>query len=172
MLRRSRDVNMPRTAKMETAMTMILAAMLAGVAVQAAERPMVERPMPERPMPEKPMPEKSMVVIDERSVMREEPTPHGNIGTSTAYRISDAVPGRTMEFRKRILHPGAAIGPHPLAHDEVYYVLSGEGVVSSGSATKPLRVGMAAYLYSGATVGIRQVGKAPLTLIVAYPVVR
>jgi mannose-6-phosphate isomerase-like protein (cupin superfamily) len=162
MLRRSRDVNMPRTAKMETAMTMILAAMLAGVAVQAAERP----------MPEKPMPEKPMVVIDERSVMREEPTPHGNIGTSTAYRISDAVPGRTMEFRKRILHPGAAIGPHPLAHDEVYYVLSGEGVVSSGSATTPLRVGMAAYLYTGATVGIRQVGKAPLTLIVAYPVVR
>jgi mannose-6-phosphate isomerase-like protein (cupin superfamily) len=162
MLRRSRDVNMPRTAKMETAMTMILAAMLAGVAVQAAERPMPVRPMPEKPM----------VVIDERSVMREEPTPHGNIGTSTAYRISDAVPGRTMEFRKRILHPGAAIGPHPLAHDEVYYVLSGEGAVSSGSATKPLRVGMAAYLYTGATVGIRQVGKAPLTLIVAYPVVR
>jgi mannose-6-phosphate isomerase-like protein (cupin superfamily) len=156
MLRRSRDVNMPRTAKMETAMTMILAAMLAGVAVQAADQPMPE----------------PMVVIDERSVMREEPTPHGNIGTSTAYRISDAVPGRTMEFRKRILHPGAAIGPHPLAHDEVYYVLSGEGVVSSGSATKPLRVGMAAYLYTGATVGIRQVGKAPLTLIVAYPVVR
>jgi mannose-6-phosphate isomerase-like protein (cupin superfamily) len=162
MLRRSRDVNMPRTAKMETAMTMILAAMLAGVAVQV-----VAPPMPERPMPEKPM-----VVIDERSVMREEPTPHGNIGTSTAYRISDAVPGRTMEFRKRILHPGAAIGPHPLSHDEVYYVLSGEGVVSSGSTTKPLRVGMAAYLYTGATVGIRQVGKAPLTLIVAYPVVR
>lgn len=115
--------------------------------------------------------ERPMVVVDERSTMREEATPHGRIGMSTAFRISDAVPGRTMEFRKRILHVGAAIGPHPLAHDEVYYVLSGTGTVSSGSETKPLTAGMAAYLYTGATVGIRQTGKQPLTLIIAYPVV-
>jgi mannose-6-phosphate isomerase-like protein (cupin superfamily) len=75
-----------------------------------------------------------------------------------------------MEVRKRILHVGAAIGPHPLAHDEVYYVLSGEGSVSSGETRRPLTPGMAAYLYTGATVGIRQVGTVPLTLIVAYPV--
>lgn len=36
------------------------------------------------------------LVIDERNVVRNEPTPHGEIGTSTAYRISDAVPDRTM----------------------------------------------------------------------------
>lgn len=59
------------------------------------------------------------IIVDERSVMRDEPPPHGAIGKSTAYRISDSVPGRTMEFRKRVLHPGAAIGPHPIAHDEV-----------------------------------------------------
>ncbi len=113
-----------------------------------------------------------MVVVDEAAVKRDEPTPHGKIGMSTAYRISDAVPGRTMEFRKRVLHVGAAIGLHPLAHDEVYYVLSGEGIVSSGKDTRALKPGMAAYLYSGATVGIRQVGKTPLTLIVSYPVVK
>ena len=72
-----------------------------------------------------------MVVVDERAVVRDEPPPHGAIGMSTAYRISDAVPGRTMEFRKRILHRGAAIGPHLIAHDEVYYVLSGTGEVTS-----------------------------------------
>lgn len=116
--------------------------------------------------------ERPMVVVDEAAVKRDEPTPHGKIGMSTAYRISDGIPGRTMEFRKRVLHAGAAIGLHPLAHDEVYYVLSGEGVVSSGGATKPLKAGMAAYLYSGATVGIRQVGKTPLTLIVSYPLAK
>lgn len=113
---------------------------------------------------------RAMVVIDERDTVRDEPPPHGNIGMSTAYRISDAAPGRTMEFRKRVLHVGAAIGPHPLSHDEVYYVLSGTGVVTSGGDAKPLRAGMAAYLYTGATVGIRQTGTAPLALIVAYPV--
>src|SRR4051812_31726857 len=48
-------------------------------------------------------PRAPMVVVDERNVMREEPAPHGNIGMSTAYRISDSAPRRTMEFRKRTL---------------------------------------------------------------------
>jgi len=73
-----------------------------------------------------------MVVADQRSTRREEPPPGGAIGTGTAYRISDAVPARTMEFCRRILHRGAAIGPHPIAHDDVDYVLSGEGIVQSG----------------------------------------
>ncbi len=158
MLRGAAHVNIPQTAKMESKMAMILIATLfAAVQAGAVTAP----PAAERPMR----------VIDEASVRRDEPTPHGGIGMSTAYRISDAVPERTMEFRKRVLHVGAAIGPHPLAHDEVYYVLSGEGSVTSGAEAKPLKAGMAAYLYTGATVGIRQVGKTPLTLIVAYPVV-
>ena len=61
-----------------------------------------------------------MVVIDERDVMVDEPPPHGAIGISTAYRISDAAPGRKMEFRKRVLHKGAAIGEHRIGNDEVY----------------------------------------------------
>ncbi|NIJ31197.1 mannose-6-phosphate isomerase-like protein (cupin superfamily) [Sphingomonas insulae] len=147
-------------------MTMILAATMIA-AMQAVPAPAAAP----APAPTTASPVRPMVVIDEASVMRDEPTPHGSMGMSTAYRISDSVPGRTMEFRKRVLHLGAAIGPHPLAHDEVYYVLSGEGSVSSGNERQPLKAGMAAYLYTGATVGIRQVGKMPLTLIVAYPVV-
>src|SRR5690348_15638316 len=78
-----------------------------------------------------------MVVVDEKMVTRDEPPPHGNIGMSTAYRISDVAPNRIMEFRKRTLHVGAEIGLHPIDHDEVYYVLEGEGAVSSdGTAQK------------------------------------
>jgi mannose-6-phosphate isomerase-like protein (cupin superfamily) len=112
-----------------------------------------------------------MVVINERDVVRQEAPPHGAIGMSTAYRISDVVPQpRTMEFRKRVLHKGAAIGLHPIAHDEVYYVLSGEGEVTSDGVSQRLRPGMAAYLYDGAVVGIRQIGNKPLSLIISYPV--
>tara|TARA_R110000787_G_scaffold286200_2_gene403698 strand:- start:837 stop:1241 length:405 start_codon:yes stop_codon:yes gene_type:complete len=115
----------------------------------------------------------SMVVIDEQSVRVQEPPPHGAIGTSTAFRISDAAPQpRTMEFRKRILHVGAAIGLHPIAHDEVYYVLSGTGEVTSDGQLGTLTAGMAAYLYDGAVVGIRQMGEEPLTLIISYPVMQ
>jgi mannose-6-phosphate isomerase-like protein (cupin superfamily) len=111
-----------------------------------------------------------MVVVREEDVKREEPPPHGAIGLSTAYRISDAAPApRAMEFRKRVLHRGAAIGLHPIAHDEVYYVLSGEGDVTSDGVSQRLKPGMAAYLYKDAVVGIRQVGRKPLTIIVSYP---
>jgi len=110
------------------------------------------------------------VIVNEIDVVQQEPPPHGAIGMSTAYRISDAVPKRTMDFRKRALHVGAAIGEHVINHDEVYYVLSGEGEVVSDGKTARLSSGMAAYLYSGANVGIKQLGAEPLVLIISYPV--
>ena len=111
-----------------------------------------------------------MAVVDERDTRREEAPPHGAIGMSTAYRISDAVPQpRAMEFRRRILHRGAAIGEHPINHDEVYYVLDGEGEVVSDGQRARLKQGMTAYLYKGAVVGIRQLGEQPLSLIISYP---
>lgn len=112
----------------------------------------------------------AMVVIRENDVKRDEPPPHGAIGMSTAHRISDAVPApRSMEFRKRVLHRGAAIGLHRIDHDEVYYVLSGNGDVTSDGVTQRLQAGMAVYLYKDAVVGIKQVGRKPLTIIVSYP---
>ena len=111
-----------------------------------------------------------MVVIDEAETMREEAPPHGAIGMSTAYRISDRIPApRSFEFRKRALHVGAAIGVHPIDHDEIYYVVSGTGIVHSDGEEQELREGMAAWLFKGAQVGIRQTGEAPLVLIIAYP---
>lgn len=112
-----------------------------------------------------------MVVVREEDVVRREAPPHGAIGMSTAYRISDAVPQpRSMEFRRRVLDVGAAIGEHPIDHDEVYYVLSGRGEVVSDGVRATLEPGMAAYLYRGAVVGIRQLGDEPLNIIISYPV--
>lgn len=114
-------------------------------------------------------PARPMVVIDETAVKRAEQPPHGAIGTSTAYPLGDAAPARRMEFRKHTLDRGAAIGLHPIERDEIHYVISGEGVVTSDGVSTPLRAGMAAYLYEGAVVGVRQTGRAPLTLIIASP---
>lgn len=111
-----------------------------------------------------------MVVVDENSVVKEEPPPHeGSKGMSTAWRISDVVPGRTFEFRKRALHKGATLAPHKIAHDEIYYVVSGTGEVTSDSGSKTVTKGMAAYFYNGDTVGIVQKGEEPLVLIITYP---
>jgi mannose-6-phosphate isomerase-like protein (cupin superfamily) len=111
----------------------------------------------------------AMVVVHENDMRREEPAPYGASGATTAYRISDAAPNRTLEFRKRTLHVGAAIGLHVIGMDEIYYVVEGEGDVTSDGVTRRLTPGMAAYLYAGANVGIAQVGDTPLTIIVTYP---
>ena len=112
-----------------------------------------------------------MVVIDEPDTAVREAPPHGAIGMSTAYRISDAAPQpRTMEFRRRVLDVDAAVGEHPISHDEVYYVTAGTGIVISDGVEAELRPGMTAYLYEGAVVGIRQTGDEPLSIIIAYPV--
>jgi mannose-6-phosphate isomerase-like protein (cupin superfamily) len=116
-----------------------------------------------------PAPAGQMTVVDGETVKRDEPPPHGNIGMSTAYRLSDAVPGRAMEFRKRILHAGAAIGTHKIDHDEVYYVLSGTGEAFSGDRKQAVRAGQAIYFFTGETMGIRQTGDRPLELIITYP---
>ena len=84
------------------------------------------------------------VIVDEADTVVEEAPPQGASGMSTAYRISDAAEGGTLAFRKRVLHVGAAVGVHPIAQDEVYYVLSGEGEVTSDGETWRLTPGMAA----------------------------
>lgn len=132
-------------------MRMLLIATLLGSGAQAAPR---------------------AVIVDETQVMKSEVPPHNGAGLSTAYRISDQAPGRAMEFRKRVLHKGASIGLHVLTHDEVYYVLSGTGEVTSDGVITPLKAGMAAYLYEGNDVGIRQTGDADLAIIISYPVVK
>ncbi|WP_136684385.1 cupin domain-containing protein [Falsirhodobacter xinxiangensis] len=110
-----------------------------------------------------------MQIVDERDVRREEPVPHGRIGMSTAWRLTADVPRRTMEFRRRALHKGAAIGLHLIDHDEVYYVISGRGEVVADGVRHVLEPGMMAYLYTGEEVGIWQMGEEELNMIVSYP---
>lgn len=111
-------------------------------------------------------------VVHEADTRVEQVPPHNGTGMSTAYRISDGLPNRAMEFRKRVMHPGASIGLHPINHDEVYYVVSGTGVVQSDGQEWPVTTGDAAYLYDGNVVGIRQTGDEDLVLIVTYPLAR
>lgn len=111
----------------------------------------------------------AMVVIDETATRVREAPPHGRLGMSTAWRITDRVPGRMMEFRRRTLDRGAAIGVHRIDHDEVYQIVSGEGEVTSDGATRRVGAGTTVYLYAGAEVGIAQRGAKPLALTISYP---
>lgn len=141
-------------------MILTLAAVLAAAPMQEA-----------RPAPASPPAGVGLVIHEADTLVRQVP-PHNGTGMSTAYRISDVAPNRSMEFRKRVMHPGASIGLHLIAHDEVYHVVSGEGDVTTDGVTTRVRAGDTAYLYDGGNVGVTQVGDEDLVLIIAYPLAR
>lgn len=138
-------------------LSFLLSALIATAAVQESH------PAPASP------PAGVGIVVHEADVRVQQVPPHNGTGMSTAYRISDVAPNRSMEFRKRVMHPGASIGLHVIAHDEVYHVVSGEGDVTSDGVTTRMKAGDTAYLYDGNNVGITQVGEEDLVLIISYP---
>jgi len=122
------------------------------------------------PVPESARDAEGAVVIRyDAEVVRTETGPHEGGGNTTANRYFDDVKDAGLIFRKRALHPGAAIGLHVLKHDEVYYVLSGRGELTADDIRAEVIAGAAIFLREGANVGIRQLGDADLVIIIAYP---
>lgn len=110
-----------------------------------------------------------VVIRYDAAVRKAEPGPHDGGGETTANRYFDDVPDPKLIFRRRALHPGAAIGVHRLRHDEVYYVIAGRGELTVDELVTEVAEGAAIYLREGASVGIRQLGDADLEIIIAYP---
>jgi mannose-6-phosphate isomerase-like protein (cupin superfamily) len=96
------------------------------------------------------------------------PAPHNGPGRSTGYSFFEKAAGFKQVFRKRVLHPGAAIGYHLQKEDEVYYILSGEGVMQMNGREFSVKPGDAILTRPGSSHGLKQTGKDDLTLIIVY----
>lgn len=96
------------------------------------------------------------------------PAPHSGPGRSTGYSFFEKAAGFKQVFRKRALHPGAAIGYHLQKEDEVYYILSGEGMMQMNGKEFPVKPGDAILTRPGSSHGLKQTGKDDLTLIIVY----
>jgi mannose-6-phosphate isomerase-like protein (cupin superfamily) len=96
------------------------------------------------------------------------PAPHKGPGRSTGYSFFEKADGFKQVFRKRVLHPGAAIGYHLQKEDEVYYILSGEGMMQMNGKEFPVKPGDAILTRPGSSHGLKQTGKDDLALIIVY----
>ena len=67
-------------------------------------------------------------------------------------------PGMKFVFRKRALKPGSGIGYHEQKEDEVYYVLSGKGVMTVDGKAIDVGPGTAVLTRPGSSHGLKQVG--------------
>jgi mannose-6-phosphate isomerase-like protein (cupin superfamily) len=108
------------------------------------------------------------VLEHDADVAKSGPAPHNGPGRSTGYNFFDKAAGFKQVFRKRVLHPGAAIGYHPQKEDEVYYILSGEGMMQMNGKEFSVKPGDAILTRPGSSHGLKQVGKDDLVLIIVY----
>jgi mannose-6-phosphate isomerase-like protein (cupin superfamily) len=108
------------------------------------------------------------IVQHEGDIARTEPGTHNGGGQTVGYSFFDKTPGLTLVFRKRALKPGSAIGYHEQHEDEIYYVLSGRGVMTVDGKPFDVGPGTAVLTRPGSSHGIRQTGPEDLVLLINY----
>jgi mannose-6-phosphate isomerase-like protein (cupin superfamily) len=108
------------------------------------------------------------VLERDADVAREEPGTHKGGGQTIGYSFFKDTPKLAMVFRKRALKPGSAIGYHEQTEDEIYYVLSGRGIMTIDG--KPIEVGpgTAVLTRPGSSHGLKQVGSEDLVIMINY----
>lgn len=152
--------------------TIALAVMLFAVALsQLAGRGLSQSGRPPEPASRAFPPEKfagGYVLERDADVAREEPGTHKGGGQTIGYSFFDGTPKLRMVFRKRALKPGSAIGYHEQHEDEIYYVISGRGIMTIDG--KPIEVGpgTAVLTRPGSSHGLKQVGSEDLVIMINY----
>lgn len=109
-------------------------------------------------------------LIHERDVGVEQPGPHGGPGMTVGYPFFAGAPGLSFVLRKRVLLPGSGIGPHLHHKDEIYYIVSGQGLYAQDGQHHVVAAGDAMLTRPGSTHALLQTGDAPLVVLLAYPV--
>jgi mannose-6-phosphate isomerase-like protein (cupin superfamily) len=101
-------------------------------------------------------------------VAKNEPGTHNGGGETIGYSFFAKAPGLKLVFRKRALKPGAGIGYHEQKEDEIYYVLSGRGVMTIDGKSFEVTPGTAVLTRPGSSHGLKQSGDEDLVILINY----
>src|SRR5215813_1169239 len=113
-------------------------------------------------------PKGGYIVQRDEAVAKPEPGTHNGGGQTIGYSFFDKTPGMKFVFRKRALKPGSGIGYHEQHEDEVYYVLSGKGVMTLDDKPYDVGPGAAILTRTGSSHGLKQVGAEDLVVIITF----
>lgn len=108
------------------------------------------------------------IIQRDGDVAKSERGPHNGPGQTVGYVFFDKTPNLHFSFRKRVLKPGAGIGYHEQHEDEVYYFLSGRGVMTLDDRPYDVGPGTAILTRTGSWHGLKQVGGEDLVVIITY----
>ncbi|HET6957586.1 MAG TPA: cupin domain-containing protein [Vicinamibacterales bacterium] len=110
------------------------------------------------------------IVQHDADIAKNEPGTHDGGGQTIGYSFFDKTPGMKFVFRKRALHPGAGVGHHEQHEDEVYYVLSGKGVMTVDGTPVDMTPGTAVLTRPGSTHSLKQMGPDDLVVLISYEI--
>ncbi|MGZ3778325.1 MAG: cupin domain-containing protein [Mucilaginibacter sp.] len=108
------------------------------------------------------------ILEHEKDIAKNEQGTHNGGGSTVGYSFFANANNLKMTFRKRVLHPGSAIGYHLQKEDEVYYIISGTGEMRMNGKAFPVKAGDAILTRPGSSHGLKQRGKDDLVIIIAY----
>jgi mannose-6-phosphate isomerase-like protein (cupin superfamily) len=101
-------------------------------------------------------------------VAKNEPGTHKGGGETVGYSFFAKAPDLRLVFRKRALKPGSGIGYHEQNEDEIYYVLSGRGVMTVDGKSFDVTPGTAVLTRPGSAHGLKQAGNEDLVIMINY----
>jgi mannose-6-phosphate isomerase-like protein (cupin superfamily) len=116
---------------------------------------------------EKPVPG-GYVLEKDKDVARNEPGTHKGGGETIGYSFFSKTPNLKLVFRKRAFKPGSAIGYHLQREDEIYYVLSGRGMMTIDGKEFEVGPGDAVLTRPGSSHGLKQIGTEDLVILINY----
>jgi mannose-6-phosphate isomerase-like protein (cupin superfamily) len=108
------------------------------------------------------------VLEHDAQVQSVEPGTHDGGGQTVGYSFFKNVPNLKIVFRKRALKPGSGIGYHEQKEDEIYYVLSGRGVMTVDGKSFDVGPGTAVLTRPGSSHGLKQAGTEDLVILINY----
>lgn len=108
------------------------------------------------------------VLEHDDEVARQEPGTHNGGGQTVGYSFFANTPRLALVFRKRALKPGSGIGYHEQKEDEIYYVLSGRGVMTVDGREFEVGPGAAVLTRPGSSHGLKQMGTDDLVIMINY----
>jgi mannose-6-phosphate isomerase-like protein (cupin superfamily) len=118
------------------------------------------------------VPQKSVpggyVIEHDADIQKAEPGTHNGGGDTVGYSFFAKVPKLALVFRKRALKPGSGIGYHEQKEDEIYYVLSGRGLMTIDGKSFDVGPGTAVLTRPGSSHGLKQVGADDLVVLLNY----
>ena len=118
--------------------------------------------------PNKPEKPGGYVLERDKDVARNEPGTHKGGGETIGYSFFSKTPNLKLVFRKRAFKPGSAIGYHLQREDEIYYVLSGRGMMTIDGKEFEVGPGDAVLTRPGSSHGLKQIGKEDLVILINY----